>query len=109
MSTLNFRKAAILLALGVIALWAIVSTEVGAKAQAVDPAAVHILKRMTDYVSSLKQFSVHTQNTLEDVLESGHRVDFDVSASVIVSRPNKLRAERRGDLIDQKQLFKPRP
>jgi len=49
----------------------------------------------------MKQFSVHTQNTLEDVLESGQRVDLDVSASVIVSRPNKLLAERRGDLIDQ--------
>lgn len=99
MSTLNFKKAVALFALAVIALWATVSTEV--RAQAVDPAATQILKRMTDYLGSLKQFSVHTQNTLEDLLDSGHRVDFDVSASVIVSRPNKLRAERRGDLIDQ--------
>jgi hypothetical protein len=99
MSTLNLRKTAVLFALGVIALWATASTEV--RAQAVDPEAVKILQRMTNYVSRLKQFSVHTQNTLEDVLDSGHRVDFDVSASVIVSRPNKLRAERRGDLIDQ--------
>ncbi|MBW2428608.1 MAG: DUF2092 domain-containing protein, partial [Deltaproteobacteria bacterium] len=44
---------------------------------------------------------VHTQNTLEDVLDSGHRVDIDISASVIIGRPNRLRAERRGDLIDQ--------
>lgn len=44
---------------------------------------------------------MHTQTTLEDLLDSGHRVDFDVSASVILSRPNQLRAERRGDLIDQ--------
>lgn len=28
----------------------------------------------------------------------GQRVDFDVSANVIISRPNKLRAERKGDL-----------
>ena len=56
---------------------------------------------MTDYLGSLQQFSVHTQNTLEDVLESGHRIDIDVSASVIISRPNKLRAERRGELVDQ--------
>jgi hypothetical protein len=56
---------------------------------------------MTDYLGSLKQFSVRTQNTLEDVLDSGQRVDFDVSASVIISRPNKLRADRRGELIDQ--------
>ncbi len=56
---------------------------------------------MTDYLGSLKQFSLQTQVTLEDLLDSGHRIDFDISASVIVSRPNKLRAERRGDVIDQ--------
>jgi hypothetical protein len=67
----------------------------------VDPGAVQILQRMTDYLSNLKQFSVHTQTTLEDLLESGHRVDFDISANVIVSRPNRLHAERKGDLIDQ--------
>ena len=90
-----------LIALGVFTLAATVSTEVRAQAPAVDPAATRILKRMTDYLGSLKQFSVHTQNTLEDELDSGHRVDLDVSANVIVSRPNKLSAERKGDLVDQ--------
>jgi hypothetical protein len=101
MKTFNFRKAAALLAVGVFALSAIVCTEVRAQAPAVDPAATKILKRMTDYVGSLKQFSVRTQNTLEDLLDSGHRVDFDISANVIISRPNKLRAERKGDVISQ--------
>jgi len=101
MRKLNLRKASALFALGVLALWAAVSTEARAQVPMVEPAAVQILKRMTDYVGSLQQFSVHTQNTLEDVLESGHRIDIDVSASVIISRPNKLRAERRGDLVDQ--------
>ena len=101
MKTFNSKIATALFALGLLALWAAFSTEVRAQAPAVDPDAVKTLKRMTDYLGSLKQFSVHTQNTLEDVLDSGHRVDFDVSANVIVSRPNKLRAEHRGDLIDQ--------
>ena len=101
MRKLNFKMAAVFLALGLLALWAAVSTEARAQAPMVEPAAVQILQRMTGYVSNLQQFSVHTQNTLEDVLESGHRIDIDVSASVIISRPNKLRAERRGDLVDQ--------
>ena len=88
-------------ALGALALSATVATEARAQTPAVDPAATQILKRMADYLASLKQFSMHTQNTLEDVLNSGHRVDFDVSANVIISRPNKLRAERKGDLLDQ--------
>jgi hypothetical protein len=90
-----------LFVIGVLSLSVTVSTEVRAKAPAVDPAATQILKRMTDYIGSLKQFSVHTETTLEDVLDSGHRVDLGVSANVIISRPNKLHAERRGDLIDQ--------
>ena len=101
MKTLKFMMTTALFALGVLALSVTVSTEVRAQASAVDPAATQILKRMTDYLGSLKQFSVHTENTLEDVLDSGHRVDLGVSANVIISRPNKILAERKGDLIDQ--------
>lgn len=67
----------------------------------VDPAATQILQRMTDHLANLQQFSVHTQNTLEDLLDSGQRIDYDVSASVTVSRPDRLRAERKGDLVSQ--------
>jgi hypothetical protein len=101
MRKLNFKMAVALFALGVLALSTAVATEVRAQAPAVDPAATQILQRMTDYLGNLKKFSVHTQNTLEDLLDSGHRVDFDVSASVIISRPNKLYAARKGELIDQ--------
>lgn len=68
---------------------------------AIDPVATEILKRMSDYIGSVDQFSVHTQNSLEDMLLSGHRIDLDVSAKVIVSRPNKIRSERKGELINQ--------
>jgi len=44
---------------------------------------------------------VHTENTLEDLLDSGQRVDIHVSAGVTISRPNRLRAERKGDLVSQ--------
>ena len=103
MSRSNFRMAVALFALGVLALSATVSTEV--RAQAVDPAATQILQQMTDYLGSLKQFSVQTQNTLEDTLDSGQRIDLEVSASVTVSRPNKLRSERKGDLVDQVFIY----
>ena len=101
MKTLISTSAVVVFALGVLLLSATVPKDVRAQASAVDPAATKILQLMTDYVGSLQNFSVHTQNTLEDLLDSGHRVDFDISADVIVSRPNKLHAERKGDLIDQ--------
>ncbi len=99
MRILKSRMAAALFVFGVLVLAATITTGVKAQTPTLDPAATQILQKVTDYLDNLNQFSVHTQNTLEDVLDSGHRVDFDVSASVIVSRPNKLRAERRGAII----------
>ena len=101
MSNLNYRLSTVSFALGVLVLAATVSTDVQAQTPQVDPAATRTLKRMTDYLGGLQKFSVHTKNTLEDELESRHRIDLDVSASVLVSRPNELFAERKGDLIDQ--------
>ena len=79
----------------------VIPAMVRAEASAVDPAATRMLKNMTDYLGSLQQFSVHTDNTLEDLLDSGQRIDTDVSASVTISRPNRLRAERKGELVSQ--------
>ena len=84
-----------------IALLAVTSPEVHAQDTGADPQAAQILKRMTDYLGSLQKFSVHTHNTIEDVIDAGPRVDVDISASVIVSRPDKLHAERKGGLLDQ--------
>lgn len=68
---------------------------------AIDQEAVELLRSMTDHLDSLKQFSVQARNLREDLSDSGHRVDFEVTSKVIVSRPNKLRAERVGHLTDQ--------
>lgn len=101
MNQLKFRIVPTVWVLGVLTLSACAQTEVVAQIPAVDPSATQILKRMTDYLGSLNQFSVHTQVTLEDVTDFGHRIDLDVSSNVIVKRPNKLLAKRRGDPIDQ--------
>lgn len=101
MKRLKCRTAVILSALITFALSSSIPVETRAEPLAVDPAATEILKRMASYLGSLKQFSVRTQNTLEDILPTGHRIDLDVSAEVIVSRPNKLLAERKGDLVNQ--------
>jgi len=67
----------------------------------IDPAATDALQRMSDYLGLLQQFSVHTQADVEDLLDSGQRVDYAISAELAVSRPNKLRSERKGDPVDQ--------
>jgi hypothetical protein len=67
----------------------------------IDPAADKLLRAATTFLASQKQFSVDTQSTVEVVLASGQKIQFDSSAALSVERPNKLRAERRSDLVDQ--------
>ena len=101
MSLLKFKAGSVLLVFGVLLVTAPIPAGVRAQSPAVDEGATQILQRMTTYLGNLQQFSVHTQTNFEDELDSGHRVDFDISAAVVVSRPNKVHAERKGDLVDQ--------
>ena len=102
MQTWHDRRAAACVAVGVCALAATVATEVRAQAPAVDPAAAQILKRMTEFLGSLQQFSVQTQNTLEDLLASGHRVDIDVAATCDRQPAEQAARRTQGRLLDQR-------
>jgi hypothetical protein len=76
-----------------------------AQAASVDPEALKLLRRMTDYMAALPQFSFDTHDTLEAVLKTGQKLDFDFSAKVAVQRPNRLRAERHNDIVNQKFFY----
>src|SRR5512139_931419 len=65
------------------------------------PEAQRLLKASTDFLASQKQFSAETRNTLEIVLKSGQKIEFNHTARMAAQRPNKLRAERTGDLVNQ--------
>jgi hypothetical protein len=100
-TTLGTRRAALVLGLAGMTFVAAAPAVSRAQAPAMDPQAVKLLERMTSYLGGLKAFSVDTQNTFEDILDSGQKIQYDVSARGTVLRPNKMRAERRGDLINQ--------
>ena len=105
MNTWKRRIAVAWFALGMVALLAAVSTDALAQTPAVDPAAVQLLKRMTDFLDGLQQFSVNTHSMIEELHVSGHRVDRDLAASVTVKRPNRLLAVRTGGLMDQRFFY----
>lgn len=71
----------------------------------IDPQATALLKASTDFVASQQRFSVETRNTLEVVLTSGQKIQFGHAARMSLQRPNKLRAERTGDLVEQVFYF----
>ena len=71
----------------------------------IDPQATKLVKASTDFLASQKRFSVETRNSLEVVLTSGQKIQFDHVARLSVQRPNKLRADRVGDLVEQAFYF----
>jgi hypothetical protein len=77
------------------------SLAVQAQPAGIAPEAQRLLKASTDFLASQKQFSAETRNTLEFVLKSGQKIEFNHTARMAAQRPNKLRAERTGDLVNQ--------
>ncbi|HPO17847.1 MAG TPA: DUF2092 domain-containing protein [Rubrivivax sp.] len=62
------------------------------------PAALKILKASTDFLASQQRFTVDTRMSLEAVMFTGQKIEFNQSSRQSVQRPDKLRAERHGKL-----------
>ena len=68
---------------------------------AIDAEALQVLKGMTDYLEGLQTFSMHTENTFEDVLATGQKIQFHFESSVVAQRPDKLRVKRTDGTAQQ--------
>jgi hypothetical protein len=86
------------IAIAAVGVW---SAAAQAQAEGIDPEAQRLLKASTDFMASQKRFSVETRNSLEVVLKSGQKIELNHTARQSVQRPDKLRAERTGDLVRQ--------
>src|SRR3990172_8751646 len=94
----------VMVVLVLIAITGLSTHSYGASAD-IDPKADQILRKMSDYLAKLKQFRVQTENTLEVVLISGQKLQFDNPVDVTIKRPNKLRADRKGDVFNQEFYY----
>jgi len=65
----------------------------------IDPDAIAALKKMGDYLRTLKTIGVHATVTTEDVMEDGQKVQRSSVMDLVAVRPNKLRVE----IADQRQ------
>jgi hypothetical protein len=72
---------------------------------AIEPKADQLLRKMSDYLAGLKEFSVQTENTLEVVLRSGEKIQYDSPAEASIQRPNKVWANRKGDIVNQEFYY----
>lgn len=71
----------------------------------IEPEADQFLRKMSAYMASLEQFSVQTENTLDVVLRSGEKIQFNSPTNLSVRRPNKFRADRHGDIVNQEFYY----
>jgi len=76
-----------------------------AQASAIEPEADQLLRKMSDYLAGLEQLRVQTENSLEVILRSGQKILYDSPAECLIQRPNKLYAERKGDIVNQKFYY----
>lgn len=100
-STTRGRLTAALARCCVIAALAIPTMAAQAQSAGVAPEAKQILKASTDFLASQQRFTADTRNSLEIVLKSGQKIEFNSTGHQFVQRPNKLRSERSGDLVEQ--------
>jgi len=88
--------------LGAVALCSALSPYAAlAQPSGIDPKAENLLRTATTFLAGQQKFAVDTRSSIEGVLESGQKIQFDQGTMLSVERPDKLRAERRGDLVDQ--------
>jgi hypothetical protein len=72
----------------------------GQQAPVIDAQANQLLHQMTDFLAAQNVFTVRAESSTEVVLTSGEKLQFDASSEIAVQRPNKLRSQRKGALVD---------
>lgn len=70
----------------------------------IEPEAAAALKRSSEFLQTLKSFSIRVDSSTDEVLDSGQKVQFGSLADISVVKPNQLRV----DVIDdekQRQFY----
>ena len=85
----------------------VIRAEESQKSEAEDTSVVglrtdKLLKAMGDYLKSSEQFSFHAAITFDEVIPSRQKIQYTASSDVAVHRPDKVYAERHGDLGDKR-------
>lgn len=68
------------------------------------PQPMLVIKRTCDYLKSLNQFSYHAEVSTDQVYYGGKKLQYGLEMDTYVKRPDKLRVNAEGDLIN-KEFF----
>ena len=73
--------------------------------QAAEDDALQILKAMSDYLASQKTISATFDSSLEVITPQSEKIQFASSGTLLLSRPNEIRATRTGGYADVEMVF----
>lgn len=69
----------------------------GSSQETVEPAAVDALRRMGEFLMSLKSFEIHAGTSIDEVLTSGQKLQFEDRIHLRARRPDRLWIEVASD------------
>ena len=87
-----------------VSLWGLVANPIR-HAQAAGDDALQILKAMSDYLASQKTISATFDSTLEVITPNMEKIQFASSGTLLLRRPNEIRATRTGGYADVEMFF----
>jgi len=71
----------------------------------IDPQADNILRQMSVYIGGFQQFTIHVENSIDTLLPCNQKLQFSRAVDMFVKRPNRLRANIDGDMVDQELYY----
>src|SRR5262245_16275369 len=72
------------------------SVDTSGRPSAIEPQSDALLKRMAAYLTGLSAFTVRATNSLQVILLTGEKLDFEAVSDVTVRRPDRVRTRRSG-------------
>lgn len=74
-------------------------------AQLVSPEAQAVVDRMASYLRGLQSFSIESESSRDEIVALGFKLQNNERATLIMQRPNKLRADVSGDIRNRTFVY----
>jgi hypothetical protein len=81
------------------------ATPIGGPSEYTLPDPFALLKQMSDFLASAKQFRLEAVDTTEAQMDNGQMIEVSSRCTVLVSRPDGFRIEIKGDGIDKRYYY----
>ena len=72
---------------------------------AIDAKAVEVMENVSGFLNTFDEMTMHAEGTVEKVFLNGQKLQFTNSGAVYLRRPDHMRVNVKGDLLDQEYYY----